>query len=293
MLMNAWRGLWRGESGLRRVPAFFVALARRLWEDRLTQAAGALTYTTLLSLVPLLTIALALSTAFPVFDTLVTNLQNYILDNFLPDTGNVDALTEHIAQFTARTGQLTAIGLCVLGVIAVIMMLTVDETINRIFRVERRRSLLQRVLVYWAVLTLGPVLIGAGVSMTSALVVGSFGLINLDWVGEAVLGWLPFVSTWLALTLLYILVPNRAIPVANAMVGGLLAGIAFELAKRGFAVFISHFPAYTLIYGTFATLLIFLIWLYVSWLVVLAGATLTAMLTEFRIQESTRMRSHP
>jgi membrane protein len=293
MLKNAWRDLWREDSGLRRVPEFFTGLARRLWEDRLTQAAGALTYTTLLSLVPLLTIALAMSTAFPVFDTLVITLQNYILDNFLPDTVNVDMLADHIAQFTARTGQLTAIGLCVLGVVAVIMMLTVDETINRIFRVERRRSLLQRILVYWAVLTLGPVLIGAGVSMTSALVVGSFGLINLDWAGEAVLGWLPFASTWLALTLLYILVPNRPVRPVHAMGGALFAGVAFELAKRAVAVFISNFPAYTLIYGTFATLLIFLIWLYVSWLIVLAGATLTAMFTEFKVDEKYRTRRVP
>jgi membrane protein len=284
---------WRETRTWRHLAAFALEVPRRLFEDRLTQSAGSLTYTTLLAIVPLLTVALSLATAFPVFDQAVEGLQDYVVDNFLPDAG-LDAFTSQIEDFTARTGRLTAIGLSALVVTAVMLMLTIDDTLNRIFRVERKRPLVQRVLMYWAVLTLGPILIGLGLSMTSALVVNSFGKLNLDAVAEFVLRLLPFLLTWAALTSLYILVPNRPVRVTDALLGGFFAGIAFELAKRGFAVYVSHFPTYTIIYGTFAGVLIFLLWLYVSWLVVLAGATFTAMLTErSKILETYKMRSVP
>lgn len=261
------------------VKTFALAVPRRLFEDRLTQAAGSLTYTTLLALVPLLTIALSLATAFPVFDRAIGLVQDYVIENFLPDAG-LDAFTGQLSDFAAAAGRLTALGIGGLAVTAVMMMLTIDDTLNRIFRVERKRPLMQRLLMYWAVLTLGPLLIGAGLSMTTALVVHSFGVLELDDVAEAVLRMLPFVLTWAALAALYMLVPNRRVRAYDALAGGFLAGAAFEVAKRGFAIYVSHFPTYRLIYGTFATVLIFLVWLYVSWLIVLAGATFTAMLTE-------------
>ena len=261
------------------VKLFALAVPRRLFEERLTQAAGSLTYTTLLALVPLLTIALSLATAFPVFDRAIGFVQDYVIENFLPDAG-LDVFADQLSDFAAAAGRLTAIGVAGLAVTAVMMMLTIDDTLNRIFRVERKRPLVQRVLMYWTVLTLGPLLIGAGLSMTTALVVHSFGVLDLDNVAEAVLRMLPFVLTWIALASLYVVVPNRPVTVRDALLGGFLAGAAFEVAKRAFAIYVSHFPTYRLIYGTFATVLIFLVWLYVSWLIVLAGATFTAMLTE-------------
>ena len=261
------------------VKLFALAVPRRLFEERLTQAAGSLTYTTLLALVPLLTIALSLATAFPVFDRAIGFVQDYVIENFLPDAG-LDVFADQLSDFAAAAGRLTAIGVAGLAVTAVMMMLTIDDTLNRIFRVERKRPLVQRVLMYWTVLTLGPLLIGAGLSMTTALVVHSFGVLDLDNMAEAVLRMLPFVLTWIALASLYVVVPNRPVTVRDALLGGFLAGAAFEVAKRAFAIYVSHFPTYRLIYGTFATVLIFLVWLYVSWLIVLAGATFTAMLTE-------------
>ena len=286
--MRATRHRWRevsqeARSTLRTfalaVRLFALAVPRRLFEERLTQAAGSLTYTTLLALVPLLTIALSLATAFPVFDRAIGLVQDYVVENFLPDAG-LDVFTDQLSDFAAAAGRLTAIGVGGLTVTAVMMMLTIDDTLNRIFRVERKRPLVQRVLMYWAVLTLGPLLIGAGLSMTTALVVHSFGMLDLDNVAESVLRMLPFVLTWIALASLYVVVPNRPVRVRDALFGGFLAGAVFEVAKRGFAIYVSHFPTYRLIYGTFATVLIFLVWLYVSWLIVLAGATFTAMLTE-------------
>ncbi len=270
MIKTAWRHL----------AAFALALPRRLFEDRLTQAAGSLTYTTLLSIVPLLAVALALSTAFPAFDRVIDELRNYLVKNFLPEARGVHAVVGQLNNFAAGAGRLTGVGLAVLGVTAVMLMLSIDDILNRLFRVEHKRSLSQRIVMYWAVLTLGPLLMGAGLSMTSALAASSFGILTLDELAQTALRLLPFALTWAALTALYVLVPNRHVPLMAALAGGLLAGTAFELAKRGFAIFVSGFPTYTLIYGAFAALLIFLIWVYVSWLIVLVGATFTATLIE-------------
>ena len=271
MTTNAWRGAWE----------FLVAVVRRFYEDRGAQAAGSLTYTTLLSLVPLLTVALALSTAFPVFDEAITTLQEFLFENFLPDAEGLQTLSEQILSFSEQAGRLTAIGLAFLLVTAVMLMLTIDDTLNRIFRVRRRRPLAQQVIMYWSVLTLWPVLIGTSLSLTSYLIAESSLPLRL----------IPFVFTWAALTLLYILVPYRHVDVRHAAAGGLLAGIAFELAKRAFALYLANFPTYALVYGAFATLPIFLLWMYVSWLVVLAGAIFTAMLPGYRVVGAERARA--
>jgi membrane protein len=136
------------------------------------------------------------------------------------------------------------------------------------------------------VITLGPVFIGLSLSMTSFAVGASFGWLRLSIVADAVLGVLPFLFTCAALTLLYAIVPYRHVRARDALIGGVVAGIAFELAKRGFAIYLTRFPTYTLIYGAFATIPIFLVWLYMSWVVVLAGATLTAMLPAYRYAEA-------
>ncbi|HSA88645.1 MAG TPA: YihY family inner membrane protein [Burkholderiales bacterium] len=273
------KGAWRGSAD------FGLAVFRRFYEERGLQTAGSLTYTSLLSLVPLFTVALAVATAFPVFDQAMDALQEFVLENFLPDARGVDTIAGQITSFTRNAGRLTAIGLAFFFVTAVMLMMTIDVSLNRLFRVQRRRPLVQQVLIYWAVLTLGPVLIGASLSMTSFAVGESLGWLQLGFVADLVLGVLPFVFTCAALTLLYGVVPYRSVKPRHALIGGVVAGIAFELAKRGFAIYLARFPTYTLIYGAFATIPIFLVWLYVSWVVVLTGATLTAMLPAYRLAE--------
>ncbi len=272
MEKTTWRRLWE----------FAVAVASRFFEDRSSQTAGSLTYTSLLSIVPLLTVALALSTAFPVFDQVVGALQDYVLENVLPEADGLSALADQINSFTERAGQLTAIGVAGLTLTGVMLMMTIDESLNRIFRVRRRRSLGLRLLTYWAVITLGPLLVGGSLSITSYLVGVSFGYINMPREAQYPLGVLPFILTCGALALLYIAVPYRHVAWRHGLLGALFAGVLFEIAKRGFAFYISNFPTYAFIYGTFATILIFLLWLYVSWMVVLIGATLTAMLPGWR-----------
>jgi membrane protein len=271
MKKNAWRGA--GE--------FCLAVARRFYEERGAQSAGSLSFTTLLSIVPLFTVALALSTAFPVFDDAMTTLQLFLFENFLPDADGLETISDQLLSLSEQAGRLTAIGLLFLLVTSVMLMLTIDETLNRTFRVRRRRPLAQKLIMYWSVLTLWPVLIGTSLSLTPFL----FG------ASSSVLRLVPFVFTWAALTLLYLVVPYRHVELRHAACGALLAGIAFEIAKRAFAVYLSKFPTYTLIYGAFATLPIFLVWIYVSWLVVLAGAIFSAMLPGYRVITSERNRA--
>src|SRR5688572_5286787 len=267
MEKDAWRAT--GE--------FLVDVVRRFYEERALQAAGSLSYTTLLSLVPLFTVALAISTAFPVFDQTIAVLQKFVFENFLPDARGIETIAAQVQSFTENAGRLTAIGIGFFVVTAVMLMLTIDEALNRIFRVQRRRPLLQQVLIYWAVITLGPVLIGGSLSMSSFAIGASLGWLNLDILADALLRVLPFVFTCAALTLLYTVVPYRHVQLSHALVSGILAGIAFEVAKRAFAIYLTKFPTYTLVYGAFATLPIFLVWLYLSWAVVLAGAVLGSL----------------
>lgn len=276
------------QTGWRRFAAFCVLTARRFAEERAMHVAASLSYTTLLSMVPFFTVALAVSTAFPVFDEAIGALQRFIFSNFLPEAQGVEAISQQIQSFTDNAARLTAIGLVFFGVTAVMLMLTIDEALNRIFRVRRPRALVHRVVIYWAVLTLGPILIGGSLSMSSYAIAASLGMLPYGFFADAALRLLPFVFTCAALTLLYAVVPFRHVPLRHALTGGVVAGAAFELAKRAFALYLENFPTYTLIYGAFATIPIFLVWLYVSWLVVLAGATLTAMLPAYNLHERAR-----
>lgn len=258
--------------------SFLRAAIRRIEEDRCLQVAGSLTYTTLLALVPLVTVALALVTAFPVFGKFTEGVDDWLADNVLPEQV-ANAITGYLAQFAEKAARLTAVGIAFLAVTALMMMLTIDRALNQIFRVGHSRPIAQRLLTYWAVLTLGPVLLGLSVSMTSWLVSASMGFARgLPLVGQALLLVVPVLLTALAFTLLYLWVPNRRVRVRDAVVGGLFAAVLFELMKRGFALYIARFPTYTAVYGAFAAVPIFLVWLYLSWVVVLLGAAATALI---------------
>jgi membrane protein len=258
--------------------AFLRAAYLRFTEDHCLEVAGSLTYTTLLSLVPLLTVALAVVTAFPVFGNFTSGVDEWLARNVLPAQIS-SAITKYLAQFAEKAAQLTALGIVFLAVTALLMMLTIDQALNGIFRVHRERSIAQRLLIYWAVLTLGPILIGVSLTMTSYLVSISLGLAKgVPLVGEVLLLLVPILLTSAAITLLYLWVPNRRVHLRHAVIGGLLAGILFELMKRGFGFYVTRFPTYTAVYGAFAAVPIFLVWLYFSWVVVLLGATVTALL---------------
>ena len=270
-----------GSQGWRTFIAFCVSVVRRIFEDRCFQVAAGLTYTTLLSLVPLFAVVLAISAAFPAFDQWIEALQNFAIRNFLPDTGRRMIRTQ-LTEFAANASQLTAVGLVFLGITSLSLMLSIDETLNRLFRVERDRRPVKRVFIYFGALCVVPLLVGASVSMTSWLVGASLGLLGQPhWVSVSVLRLVPYAFTCAAFTLVYKLLPNRPVHTRHALAGGLIAALAFEFAKLGFAWYIENFPTYTMIYGAFAVIPIFLLWVYISWVVVVIGATITAVLPEF------------
>lgn len=261
---------------------FLRVVGVRLQQDRCADMAASLTFTTLLSLVPLLTIMLTVFSAFPVFIELADGLKNFILSNMLPETGG-KMISRYMEQFAESASRLTAVGIASLAFAAMWMMLTIDNAFQKIFRVSRQRNMLQRVLVYWAVITLAPILVGGSLSLTSWLVgltggyrqqIPSFGL--------QMLKFLPVILTTIAFTLIFRVVPNRYVPIKHALIGGVIAAIAFESMNRGFAYYLSHFPTYKLVYGAFASLPIFLMWIYLSWLTLLFGAIITASISHWR-----------
>ena len=261
---------------------FIRFIAARFKQDRCTQIASSLTFTTLLSLVPLITIALTLFSAFPVFADFSAQIKNFLLANMMPETGG-GLISRYMEQFATSASKLTAVGVIFLGLTAMLMMLTIDNAFNTIWRVSRPRTVLLRVLTYWAVLTLAPLLVGASLSMTSWLVGVSSGYAKaIPAFGVVLLKVVPVVLTTLAFTLLFKVVPNRYVPMNHALIGGAVAAMAFEYMNHSFALYIANFPTYKLIYGAFASIPIFLLWIYLSWLSVLVGALIAASLSHWR-----------
>lgn len=267
------------------VVEFVRIVVQRFVEERCLQIASSLTYTTLLAIVPIITVALILMSAFPVFRELMDHIHQFLLKNMLPQSAG--AIADYAQQFTKNAARLTAVGLAFLFVTAMIVLLTIDKAFNQIWRVPRPRSLIQRVFIYWALLTVGPVLIGASLSLTSWVVTLSLGLVrDVPYASLVLLKMVPILLTGIAFALLYITLPNRRVLVRDALSGGFLAALAFEGMKRAFAAYVTQFPTYTLVYGAFASVPIFLLWIYLSWLVVLLGGVVTAVMPEWRERAS-------
>ena len=264
---------------------FARLIARRFREDRCPQIGASLTFTTLLAIVPIITVALTMISAFPAFRDLLGSVQQFLLENMVPESA--ESLAAYAGQFTRNAARLTAVGILFLFVTAMIVLMTIERAFNQIWRVPRPRSTVQRVFIYWALLTVGPVLMGASLSLTSWLVSVSLGLVKeIPFAGAALLKAVPVLLTGLAFALLYVTLPNRRILARDALTGGFLAALAFEGMKLGFAFYVTHFATYTLVYGAFASVPVFLLWIYLSWLVVLFGAVTAAVLPEWRERAS-------
>ncbi len=257
---------------------FIKLLGARFIEDQGLPSTASLTYTTLLSLVPLMTVSLAIFSAFPVSDRVAEQIQDFVFANFIPASGEV--LQEYFQQFSNKASQLTGAGFVFLVVVALMLMANIDRAFNTIWRVKSKRSPLSLFVMYWSVLSLGPLLIGVSMAVTSYLV--SLPLLSdaaeTLGVGARLLGLMPLLASAVAFTLLYAVVPNRRVPIRHAMAGGVLAAVLFELAKRGFAFYLTQFPTYEAIYGALAAIPIFLVWVYLSWLVTLLGAEFSCCL---------------
>ena len=269
----------RNTSILARCAAFvrFVRqVASHTRDIGLVRTAASLSFTTLLGLVPLATVAIAFVARFPVFQQWLDALEGFLLKHLLPGTANA-VVHEHIAAFTEKAARLTGVSIAFILVTAMLLIATVEREINAIWGDVRRRPLLRRLVVYVVGATAGPVLVGASISMTTWLVAESVAALPVR--GAFAVKALPVVLSTLALALLYALAPIRHVPWRNAFAGAFVAALAFEGAKHGFAFYVTHMPTYEIIYGALAALPVFLIWVHVCWLIVLTGAAITATLT--------------
>jgi membrane protein len=255
-----------------------ATLRDRFREDHMGLTASSLTFTTSIALVPFFTVALAVFTAFPMFSKLQGALQGWLIQSLIPDNIARQVLG-YLTQFTQQANKLGVAGLAVLLGTAIALILTIDRTLNGIWRVKTPRPLAQRVLIYWAAITLGPLLLAASLAVTSYVLSASRGLVGpLPVSLRFLLDVVQFFLVAGGMAALYRYVPNTYVKWTHAWAGGLFVAAGIELSKKVLALYLDAVPTYSLVYGAFATVPILLVWIYVSWVVVLMGAVIAAYL---------------
>ena len=256
---------------------FWRFLLQRFMADQGTNNAAALTYTTLFAVVPMMTVTFSMLSAIPAFQDTGEQIQSFIFSNFVPSAG--EALQQYLRDFTTQARQLTWIGVALLAATAFWMLVTIEKTFNTIWRVRQPRRGVSSFLLYWAILSLGPLLLGGGFAISTyftslSLISGPDALLGV----QALLKFMPLLFSVAAFTLLFATVPNAHVPMRHALLGGLFVAILLEAAKMLFGLYVRLFPGYQLIYGAFATVPLFLLWIYLSWLIILFGTQLVCNL---------------
>ncbi|KGY10833.1 membrane protein [Vibrio tubiashii] len=267
------------EPMIKEVGLFTRYLLTRMVHDRVNVNAGYLAYITLLSIVPMLTVLLSILSSFAIFENADIALQDFVITHFVPAAG--DAVKSALLEFVANTGKMSAVGGAFLFVAALMLISNIDKNLNYIWRVTDKRRAVFSFSMYWMVLTLGPILVGASIAATSY--VTSLKILESEAISGAynqLLRWLPFLLSFFAFVGLYLLVPNKKVKFSHAVVGAIIAALLFEASKKGFAAYITQFPSYQLIYGALAAIPILFVWVYLCWLIVLVGAEVTASLGE-------------
>lgn len=285
------RGLAAVLNGIGIIASFVRYAVIRFVAQGCLTGAGALAYTTLVSLVPLTAIAVAVLSATPIFANIRDQLLATLFGNFVPEVGaEVEWWFRYFAGTSVRT---TTIGVAALAITAILLLATIEDQLHHIWRVKSPRPWVQRILAYWAILTLGPLLLGVSFSLPSYLDVfarrAGFGvntdlLVRDPWV-HPVLHVLPFLLETLAFTLIYELIPNCAVRWREAFVGALVSAALLEALKVGFALYVAYLSTYRAVYGALAAIPIFLLWMYVAWAAVLFGAVVAAALPQWRVDE--------
>jgi len=272
----------------REVWGFISYSALRFYNDNCFQTAASLTYTSLLAIVPMMTIGFAIFSAFPAFSALQTRVQELIFRNLVPQIG--DAILEYLGHFMANAGQMPIFGVIGLAVSAVLLIWTIEGSFAAIWRVKEPRSLVTRILSFWAIVSLTPLFAGASLSLSGSLW-SALQLVHLEELADPVAGFagvLPFFLQVIGCTLLYLVIPNRTVDLLDALCGGVFGSLLLEGSKALFAWYMREYPAYQTIYGALSTVPIFLFWLYIAWSTVLFGAVITAALPEWRAGRITR-----
>ncbi|MGD8233953.1 virulence factor BrkB family protein [Vibrio sp. TRT 1302] len=267
------------EPLIKQAVLFVRYLLTRMGHDRVNVNAGYLAYITLLSIVPMLTVLLSVLSSFAIFENAGDAIQDFVITHFVPAAG--DAVKGALLEFVANTGKMSAVGGAFLFVAALMLISNIDKNLNYIWRVKQKRRAVFSFSMYWMVLTLGPILVGASIAATSY--VTSLKIIESEAISgiyDLLLRWLPFLLSFFAFVGLYLLVPNKKVRISHAMVGAIVAALLFEASKKGFAAYITQFPSYQLIYGALAAIPILFVWVYLCWLIVLVGAEVTAALGE-------------
>lgn len=251
----------------------------RCKEDNITISAGHLAYVSLLSLVPFIMVIFTLMSAFPAFAGARGKLEDFIFNNFVPASG--DVVQKYMTEFVGNASQMGAIGILSLLVVALLLISNIDKTLNRIWRTPSKRPLIYTFAIYWMVITLGPVLMGSSVIVTSYLItLATFAEEYTPGLGTLFLNLVPSITAIMAFLILFMLVPNRRVMFRHALAGAIVSTLLFELCKKGFSIYVTSFPNYELIYGALAVIPILFVWVYLSWIVVLLGAEFTCSVTE-------------
>lgn len=263
---------------------FMIFLFHRAQNDTIFRVSASLSYTSLIAIVPLFAIGLAIFSAFPGFNAIKEQFQEFILKNFVPDIGQ--EISHYFVDFLNATAQMTTIGVIGLAITAILMLSTIENSLNFIFKVYKPRNIKTKITLYWTVITLGPLLLGAAFSLRSYLfTLQKFMPEDLANASFALSDLLPSMITMLVLIMVYVLVPNKKVKISNAVIGAVVAVVLFWFLRKGFGLLILQGAAYKTIYGALATLPIFLIWMYLAWAVVIFGAVVTAALEEFQLTE--------
>ena len=251
-------------------------VSRRFVEERLTLSAGALSFSTLLGLVPLIAVVIGLFQLFPFANDMSVALENFLLANFLPEKAG-DTVVKYVSQFAHRAGRASLIGGIALAATALTQTLTIEHAFNHIWKVKTKRPLFHRIAMHLAALLIGPLVFGGSLAVITYVAGISFGLINeAAWVSTMFFRLLSIGFMSVLFAALYWGVPNRTVGRWHAAIGGICAALGFVAMQKLFGLYIAHFAFYTVMYGTFAAIPIFLVWLYLSWGVILAGALITA-----------------
>ena len=262
---------------------FLVYALRRFLSDGCPQSAAALTYMSLFAIVPMLTLMYSMFSLVPAFQELGGQVEEFIFSKFLPSSGQ--EITQYLSEFSNQARKLSVAGVAIILVTALLMLSNIEKTFNHIWATTGSRKGLAGFLVYWAILSLGPLLLAVGMIMSTYLMSLRLMVTEVDSLGLVALlfSYLPWLLTWLAFTLLYVAVPNCKVRVVYAAFGGLITTLLFETAKALFGQLVAH-SIYTNVYGAFAVIPLFLIWIYLLWMLILFGAELVRSLETFQYQ---------
>lgn len=270
----------QSRQGLRVARAFMGDFIKQCQTDRITVSAGHLAYVSLLSLVPFIMVFFTILSAFPAFADVRGELESFIFNNFVPHAG--DVVQKYMSEFVGNASRMSAISILFLVIVALMLISNVDKTLNRIWRTESNRPAIYTFAIYWMVLTLGPLLIGSSVIISSYLVgLANFAEEYTPGLTTALLKIVPFISATTAFFIVFMVVPNKRIEPRHAAAGAILSALLFELSKQGFALYVASFPSYQVIYGALAVIPILFVWVYLSWIVVLLGAEFTHSVEQF------------